>query len=126
MKDKSLIAVGLGVFLLLAAYPVWNGLASAADPERPVLARAIDPSGCVEDTLFMRGNHAKLLNQWRNNVVRNGQRFYTTAAGMDVDMSLTGTCLSCHGDHEAFCDRCHDYSDVKPTCWNCHVNPEGR
>jgi hypothetical protein len=126
MSDKGRIAAGLAVFLLLAAYPLWNGLASAADPERPVLERAADPSGCVEDTLFMRGNHAILLNQWRNDVVRNGQRFYTNAAGTQVDMSLTDTCLTCHGGHEAFCDRCHTYSDVQPTCWDCHVNPEGR
>ena len=34
-----------------------------------------------------------------------------------------GVCVKCHSNKERFCDRCHDYAGVKPTCWNCHIVP---
>ena len=33
------------------------------------------------------------------------------------------TCMGCHKSKERFCDRCHEYSDVTPPCWECHVAP---
>jgi hypothetical protein len=70
----------------------------------------------------MRASHMVLLQDWRDAVVREGVREYTTADGRTVQMSLTGTCLrACHTDKAAFCDRCHDYAHVKPSCWSCHV-----
>jgi len=125
MTDRPRIVLGLGVFLVLAAYPVWSALASSAPPERPELERATDSIGCVEDTLWMKAHHADLLNEWRTSVVREGTRTYVSTSGRTWDMSLTGTCMSCHQSREAFCERCHTYADVTPTCWNCHVPPEG-
>jgi hypothetical protein len=128
MTSRSRIALGLGVFFLLGAYPVWNGLASNAEPERPQLERAVDSTGatgCIEDTTWMKANHQKLLNEWRTSVVRDGQRTWVSSTGTSWDVSLTGTCLKCHANTETFCTRCHDYADVQPTCWNCHVVPEG-
>ena len=128
MSSRMRIALGLGVFLLLGAYPVWNGLASDADPERPALARALDSTGttgCIEDTTWMKAHHPALLNEWRTAVVRDGERKWVSSTGVQWDMSLTGTCLKCHANTETFCTRCHDYAEVQPTCWNCHVAPEG-
>jgi hypothetical protein len=129
MSDRALIAGGLGFVLALGAYPVWHGLASEAESERPELEASADASGCVEDTLFMRANHQQLLNDWRTSVVREGHSVHTSTsgalAGEAFDMSLTETCLGCHRSQDAFCGRCHEYADVEPTCWSCHVVPEG-
>ena len=124
MRDKTRIAMGLGAFLVFAAFPVWAGL-GAADSAQPELEPAVDPSGCVEDTLGMVARHPGLLNEWRTAVVWGGERFYTSDSGREWEMSLTGTCMECHTSNEAFCQRCHDYADVAPTCWKCHVAPEG-
>ncbi|HKJ01576.1 MAG TPA: sulfate reduction electron transfer complex DsrMKJOP subunit DsrJ [Longimicrobiales bacterium] len=126
MSDRPRIVAGLGLFLVLAAYPVWSALASTGDPSPPVLARAQDSAGCVEDTLYMAAHHADVLNAWRTSVVRDGERFYTSTAGRQWEMSLTGTCLQCHDDSQAFCERCHTYAQVELTCWGCHVAPEGQ
>jgi hypothetical protein len=83
------------------------------------------PAGaaCIKDTEWMRANHMDLLDDWRNEVVRDNDR--TQVQGMDgklYDKSLSRTCLSCHKTKANFCDRCHSYADVTPTCWNCHVD----
>ena len=72
----------------------------------------------------MRSNHMKLLNTWRDSVVREGNRSYRATDGKVYHASLTGTCLECHSNKGQFCDRCHDYAGSKPACWNCHLIPE--
>jgi hypothetical protein len=125
MGDRPRIAAGLAVFLVLAAYPVWSAMAAPGDGARPTLERAKDPSGCVEDTLYMAAHHQDLLNSWRTEVVRDGGRFYVSTSGRQWEMSLTGTCLKCHTNSKTFCERCHAYAQVELTCWGCHVTPEG-
>jgi hypothetical protein len=40
-------------------------------------------------------------------------------------MSLTNTCITqCHSNKAKFCDRCHDYMNVQPWCWDCHNFPK--
>lgn len=125
MRDRGRIVLGLVLFLGLAAYPVWSAMASPSTPDRPELAASSDSSGCVEDTAYMKANHPKILNGWRTAVVRDGQRTWTSSTGTEWEMSLTGTCLRCHDDSGKFCTRCHDWAGVQPTCWSCHVAPEG-
>jgi hypothetical protein len=123
MRDRALILGGLAVFLALVTVPAWRALATAP-AAAPVLARPAGAARCVAPVEFMRASHMKLLDEWRDRVVRDGVRTYTDGDGRTVRMSLTGTCLgSCHTDKTRFCDRCHDYAQVKPTCWNCHVAP---
>ena len=125
MGDRTKITAGLGVFLALLAYPVWQALGSSADPGLPALERAVEGPRCVEDTVYMAARHQTLLNEWRNAVVRTGERYYVASDGTQFEMSLTGTCMRCHADSEAFCERCHAYAGVAPKCWQCHVVPEG-
>ena len=125
MRDRTRIVIGLGAFLALAAFPLWNALGTGGDPARPTLERATDSSGCVEDTLYMAAHHEELLNAWRTAVVRTGERYYTSSTGERYEMSLTGTCMRCHANSDAFCERCHRYANVSITCWRCHVAPEG-
>ncbi len=122
MHDRGKILAGLAVFVILATAPLWlNGLSGS--PETPPLARpANGATECVEDTAFMRTRHMDLLDDWRTRVVRQGQRQYTsTTTGRTYTMSLTKTCLDCHGERASFCDRCHDTVGITPKCYDCHL-----
>jgi hypothetical protein len=124
MRDKTRITIGLGLFLLVGALPLWNALSDRGEATRPILERPANETNCVEDTLYMAGHHQDLLNEWRTAVVRSGERYYTSRSGVRYEMSLTGTCMKCHTNSQTFCERCHRYADVQITCWNCHVAPE--
>jgi hypothetical protein len=69
----------------------------------------------------MRASHMRLLADWRERAVRRGVRTYRASDGREFEISLSGTCLKCHLDKTKFCDRCHEYADVSPGCWDCHV-----
>ena len=125
MSDKGKIIAGLVIFLVLVTFPIWYALAPAGDASPPDLELPADGSRCVEDTPYMIANHMDLLNQWRDAVVRDGQREYTSSSGEKYTMSLTGTCMGCHGSRETFCQRCHSYANVEPSCWQCHVEEKG-
>ena len=70
----------------------------------------------------MQAKHMDLLDQWRLEVVREGKRFVEKRP--DLEMSLTKTCLKCHTSKAQFCDKCHNYAAVAPTCWDCHIIPK--
>ena len=125
MSDKMKVVAGLILFLGLAAFPIWYPLGAEGDAAQPELELPADATECVEDTEYMTANHMDLLNQWRNAVVRDGARDYTASSGEVFNMSLTKTCLGCHEDRDAFCTKCHDYANVDPKCWDCHVEPGG-
>jgi hypothetical protein len=125
MRDKGGIMAGLVVFLALLAFPIWYTLGSTGDTAAPELERPADGSKCVEGTAYMTANHMDLLDQWRDAVVREGRHEYTSTSGEKHVMSLTGTCMSCHKNRETFCARCHEYANVQPTCWHCHLESKG-
>ena len=80
---------------------------------------------CVLPLEEQRDRHKELLNDWKQSVVREGDSIYVASDGEEYNMSLTGTCLDCHSNKAEFCDQCHSYAAVIPTCWNCHKLPEG-
>ena len=128
----GLIAIGIGiaVFVLLATFPFWyaGGKASPVpqiDLNTPAI-NSLPEKQCVAPTAFMKTRHMKLLDEWRNDVVRNNNRTYTTPDGRRFDKSLSRTCLSCHSNNEQFCNRCHNYAGVNPKCWDCHTTPASR
>jgi hypothetical protein len=128
LYNRGMIITGIVVFLIAAAFPFWYGRGKAVLPpdlklDTPAIQRLKDKR-CVESTTYMRASHMKLLNAWRDDVVRNGKRTYKAEDGRVYNMSLTGTCLECHSNKKQFCDRCHDYSGAKPACWSCHIIPE--
>ena len=57
-------------------------------------------------------------------VVRHGDTKRIAVDGQEYDKSLTRGCMACHTSRENFCARCHDYADVRPACWDCHVEPD--
>lgn len=139
MFDAGKTIVGLVVFLVLVTSPLWYNALSAAPSDLPELEgppdAALDHDGdgtvtakersCVTGKQYMRAFHMDLLDDWRDRVVRDGERDYVSdVTGRVFDMSLSRTCMRCHVNKAAFCDRCHDYMSVRPYCWDCHVEPK--
>jgi len=122
MRERLLILLGCCVFIGLFSYPLWR----AAGSTRPAMPQLQTPRGteCVAPAEEMRRSHMKMLIQWREDVVRRGDRKYTAWNGKVYNKSLTGTCLGCH-DRQQFCERCHASVGVSTLrCWNCHNAPQ--
>jgi hypothetical protein len=128
MYNGGKIFAGLVVFLAFFAFPFYYNLGKAnARPEpklnTPVIQQLAEKK-CVESKDFMRAEHMQLLNDWRDAVVRDGNRIYVNAEGKRHGISLQNTCMNCHSNKKEFCDTCHNYMAVKPYCWSCHIQPK--
>ena len=124
MHDRKWIILGIIVFLALFSFPFWaNSGRRAPPPELEISAKAKAAKECVLPIDSMWAGHMQLLDQWRQSVVRQGNRKYISPNGKEYEISLSNTCLDCHSNKKQFCDRCHDYASVKPYCWDCHVDP---
>ena len=127
MNDKGKIITGIVIFFIVATSPFWFNMfkAKVPAPELVLTPKAKAAEKCVRETDFMIANHMQLLNEWRNTVVRDGERIYVNAEGKEFNMSLSNTCLDCHSNKAEFCDRCHQYASIEPYCWDCHIaNPK--
>lgn len=127
MYDGGKIIAGLVIFVGLLAFPflLQHGKATAKpDPkvDTPVIQKLAEKK-CVEPKEFMRAEHMKLLNDWRDSL-RDTKRVYIGAGQKSYDISLQNTCMNCHSNKDKFCDECHNYMAVKPYCWDCHFIPE--
>lgn len=121
MTDKPRIIIGLVFVLVAVTFPFWYALAAGPPGEPPELEL---PEGeCVQEN--MRADHMDVLEKWRQQVVREGDKSKIKIAGKEYDKSLTKTCMGCHTSRQNFCAKCHDYADVQPTCWNCHNETKG-
>jgi hypothetical protein len=123
MYDGGKIVTGLVIFLALVTLPVWYQAARGAETGLPELAAATGGKECVAPTEYMLVYHMDMLNGWKDQAVRNGDRLYIGLGGREYWKSLNGTCLGCHSSREAFCDRCHGYMGAEPYCWACHGKP---
>ena len=122
MYNKGTIIPGLLIFVLIVTFPIWYNALSAGEQPEPKL-----PDGykeCVAPASEMRDNHMKLLNEWRDEVLRDGERVAITVDGKEYRKGLQMACMQCHTNKETFCDTCHDYVSVKPYCWDCHLTPK--
>jgi hypothetical protein len=123
MNDKNKIITGLIIFVIIATFPFWYNMGKASPaPEIKLSEKAKAAKECVGE--FMQAEHMQILDVWRDTVQREGKRIWVSSAGKEYNMSLTKTCLECHGDKAEFCDKCHNYASVRPYCWSCHVDPE--
>jgi hypothetical protein len=122
MHDAEKIIAGLVVFLAIATSPMSYQWAKGAVPGAPELSIAPESQQCVAPTQYMRSFHMDLLDDWRDEAVRSGDRMYVAFDGKVYEKSLAATCLSsCHSNQDEFCDRCHEYVGAKPYCWDCHA-----
>lgn len=124
--DGGKVITGLVIFVVLVTFPFWYNHGKAAPAPDPQLTeKAKAEKACIRSKNEMKSAHMQILNDWRNNVVRNADRIYETADGKRFEMSLSNTCMDCHSNKADFCDRCHNYVAVNPYCWDCHIdNPK--
>lgn len=73
---------------------------------------------CIKESDWMLYNHGYLLKKWRDEAVRNGDRFHPVYGKKDFT-----TCYTCHS-YKDFCLNCHQKIGVKPDCFSCHVAQE--
>jgi hypothetical protein len=99
------------------------GKASKA-PVPELTAKAKEAKTCVESKAYMVTQHMHLLDLWRNDAVRDENRFFKGIGGKVYYTSLQATCLNCHSNKDKFCDQCHNYMAVVPYCWDCHFAPK--
>jgi hypothetical protein len=122
------IITGLIVFFCLVTFPFFLNIGKVnAKPDLKIDTPEIQKLAekkCIEKKEFMRAEHMKLLNDWRDFAVRNGQRLYVNAEGKQFTISLQNTCMHCHSNKKKFCDECHNYMAVNPYCWSCHIAPK--
>jgi hypothetical protein len=126
MYDAGKIIIGLIIFVGLFTSPIWYDLSNGSSEIKPdpVLPVKQNQQECIEKKEDMRQNHMVILNTWRNEVVRTGQRDFINADGRHFNMSLTNTCMNCHSDKTKFCDQCHNYVGISNYCWDCHNIPQ--
>ncbi len=126
MYDKGNVLTGLAIFLVLAlsvvGYNMIAGDNKLPEPDTSEL-KAKGITQCVLPKEEMAKSHMKLLNQWRDEVIREGKREQVAAGDVMAEKSLQNGCLNCHTSKVKFCDRCHEYASVKPYCWDCHLAP---
>ena len=128
MYDSGKIIVGLVIFIVIATLPFTLNLGKAvAKPSPSIDTPVINQMAkkqCVESKDDMKTLHMQMLNNWRDEVVREGERLYTAKDGKTYNMSLQNTCMHCHSNKAKFCDECPNYVAVKPYCWDCHLVPK--
>ena len=125
MYDGGKILAGLIIGIGLLLSPFFYNAGTEAKAPNPVLTeKAKEAKNCVAPKAYMTKSHFSLLDQWRNTVVRQDERYYKTDTGKVYYKSLQVTCLDCHSNKSKFCDQCHDYMGVEPYCWDCHIEPE--
>jgi len=126
-QDGGKIVAGLVIFAGFLTFPMWYNAAIGEASGRPEIVKPASGQ-CVESAEYMRANHMLLLDDWRDWFVRDEDYNYNGAHKRTHKMSLTNTCLSsqCHSNVSEFCDRCHDYTGVKPFCFDCHLIPKDK
>ena len=95
MYNKGKIIIGLVIFVVFFTSPFLYGLVKSSPPPEPELSpKAKEAKLCVETKEFMKESHMQLLNQWRDEAIRNGQRLYVATDGKEYVVSLQNTCMA--------------------------------
>ncbi len=128
MYNGKYVIPGIVVFVALFTLPFWFNLATGETKyEKPKLAYPSEAKAkeCVETKEWMLAEHMQLLNDWRDEALREGNREFVASTGKKYVASLQNTCMNCHANKAEFCDKCHDTMSVDPYCWSCHLEPKG-
>lgn len=124
MYDAPKIITGLAVFIAIITTPLWYNQWTGKAQIVPKPKIVTDKKQCVRPVAYMREYHMTMLDEWRTNVIRNADRRPVTVANEQYQMSLSNTCITCHSNKSDFCDQCHNYLGVTPSCWDCHTFPK--
>jgi hypothetical protein len=133
MYDKGKIIAGLVIFLGLLTFPFYSNIGRSVEKANPSLdtplINKMKVKQCVRPAEEMKKEHMKILDEWRDEVVREGKRSKIKVGDIEVEKGLQIGCLQCHSNRMQFCDECHKFAGVKPYCWDCHFQmqrEEGR
>ena len=119
MYNTGKVIAGIIIFAAFFTFPIWFNFGKAeAIPKLPLPKKG----KCVEPLAYMRAYHMKLLDHWRKEGIRHNKYIYINSRGEKIRISLQKTCLKCHTDKEAFCDKCHHFVVTHPDCWHCHFS----
>jgi hypothetical protein len=121
MYGKNRIIPALVIFAGLMTFPIWYNGGKTGTPPKPQKPEGYE--NCVKPTEYMRNSHMVLLNTWRDDVIRGNNREPIIVDGKEFPKTLQTGCMGCHKDKKKFCDECHNYTAVKPYCWDCHIIP---
>lgn len=79
MYDGGKIIAGLiiGIGLFLSPF-IYNAGKATKAPDPELSAKAKEAKECVASTPYMKVWHMQLLDEWRDEVVRDGERYYNT------------------------------------------------
>jgi len=128
MYDSGKVIIGLLIFAGIFLFPFIYDHGTPIPKPKPKLdtpeIKALVEKKCVEATPFMIAHHMQFLNDWRDQALRVGNRWYVNKEGKKIWISLQNTCLKCHSNKKDFCNKCHDYAGVDPYCWDCHIDPK--
>lgn len=128
LYDGGKIIIGIIIFLGLITIPFYFNAGKAVAPPKPKLdtpvIQALAVKECVKPKEIMRAEHMRILDDWRNSVVREDDRQKIVLGGKEFAKSLQNGCLKCHSNKKDFCDKCHTYMAVNPYCWDCHFTPK--
>ncbi len=114
---KRIVATILGVVLI--------SFSSISMSDSAVVAgsKAAGMESCVVPTEEMRRNHMEYLKHERDEVVhegiRGGKYSIADCVSCHAGKDDSGKYVPVNAEHQ-FCDSCHDYAAVKPTCFQCH------
>ncbi|MDR3320574.1 MAG: sulfate reduction electron transfer complex DsrMKJOP subunit DsrJ [Desulfovibrio sp.] len=122
MYNAKTVITGIIIFIVLCTAPFWVGL-TGKNYKSTGIVLPKDEKNCVENVKFMRAEHMRLLNEWRDEALRKENRTYIASDGKKWSISLQNTCLNCHSDYKEFCEKCHVANSVYPYCWTCHIIP---
>ncbi len=125
MYNAKYVILGIIVFAVLFTTPFWVGGSGEEQYKRPAVVLPENEKECIEPVAYMRAEHMRLLNEWRDEALRNEHRIYVSSTGKQWEISLQNTCMECHSNYEDFCEKCHISNSVYPYCWTCHIIPKG-
>ncbi|NQT35640.1 hypothetical protein HQ587_10660 [bacterium] len=93
MYNGGKIIIGLLIFLLAMTFPIWYNVFAGKDsfePELEIPTKNISGKDqCVLPIEEMRASHMDVLNEWRDTVVRKGERTHVTPDGREFNRSLS-------------------------------------
>ena len=125
MYNAKYVILAIVVFVVLFTTPFWVGGIGGDNYTRPGVVLPQNEKECVEAVDYIRAEHMQMLNVWRDEALRKGNRTYVSSTGKKWEISLQNTCLKCHNNTTDFCDKCHISNSVYPYCWTCHILPKG-
>jgi hypothetical protein len=128
MYDGGKIVAGLIIFIVLVTFPFYANMGRSIEKANPSLdtpvINQLDKKECIKSKDVMKSAHMQILDEWRDEVVREGKREVISVGGRMVEKSLQNGCMQCHSNKKEFCNECHVYAGVKPYCWDCHLAEE--